>query len=51
MELAWSWFTNFGEFFVIIAGPVIIAALPILLAEGVLLGLYFAIMSILDFGD
>jgi hypothetical protein len=38
VELAWSWFTNFGEFFVIIGGPIIVAALPILIAQGILLG-------------
>jgi hypothetical protein len=51
LETAWAWFSNFGQFFVIVAGPVVIAALPILLSIGILLGMYFAFIVILDLGD
>jgi hypothetical protein len=35
---AWEWFTTFGEFFVLVYAPVILAALPLLIAAGFFVG-------------
>jgi hypothetical protein len=34
----WEWFSTFGEFFVIVYGPLVVALLPLLIAAGFFVG-------------
>lgn len=46
MGVFWEWFYVFSEFFSVVYGPVILAALPIIAVAGFLTGLF---TSIIDF--
>lgn len=50
-EASWQWFLNFGEFYVVIFGPPIIAALPLLILEGIMMGLFLLFVSATKSGD